>query len=232
MAEDLYGLSLDEFTAARNGLARELAKDGDSTEAERVKALRKPSVPAWLVNQLVRRRKKASKDLLRAGERLRSAQEKALEGGGRNALEKAVAAERKAVEALVGEARDLGEEGGVNVSAATLNRVQSTLHAVSLDPEVREAFEAGDLTEDHEATGVDALALMAVPAGKGRGTGRRGAKKGESAAARKRAREAEAEVQRIEDDLASAERELNSAKERVRQLEGRLARARKAAKAP
>ena len=157
----------------------------------------------------MRRRKKASKDLLRAGERLRSAQEKALGGGGRSALEKAVAAERKAVEGLVAEARKIGEESGVKVSDANLARVQSTLHAVSLDPEVRERFEAGDLVEDHEATGVDALALMAAPAakraaaregeegrcrggpeagsrGRGRGSAHRGGARGGKAGAQRR----------------------------------------------
>lgn len=229
MAEDLYGLPLDEFTAARNRLASDLKKAGDKVEAKRVKALRKPSASAWLVNQLVRRRKKAAKDLLRAGERLRSAQEKALGGSGRDALEKAVAAERKAVEGLVAEARRIAADGNVNASDANLARVQSTLHAVGVDAEVREAFEAGELVEDREATGIDALALMAAPATK---SGKKGkTKEDDSAAARKQRRKAEAEVSRVEDDLAAARRELNAAKERVKQLEGRLARARKAVSA-
>ena len=227
MAEDLYALPLDEFTAARNRLAKELGKDGDPDEAARVKALRKPSAAAWLVNQLVRRRKKAAKDLLRAGERLRSAQEKALGGGSRSALEKTVAAEREAVEKLVAEARKIASESGSKASDASLARVQSTLHAVSLDAEVREAFEAGELVEDQEATGIDALALMAAPRGKrGGGTAKR-----DGAAAKKRQREAEAEVRRAEEKLDAAKRELNAAKERVKQMEGRLARARKAVSA-
>ena len=228
MAEDLYGLPLDEFTAARNQLARELAKSGDQSEAARVKTLRKPSAPAWLVNQLVRRRKKASRELLGAGDRLRAAQEKALDGGarGRAALEKAIAAERGAVESLVAEARKIADESGVRASDANLGRVQSTLHAVSLDDEVREAFEAGELVEDREATGVDALALMAAPARKRRGGT---AKKDDPAVARKRLLEAEAEEKRINQELEASQRELNAAKERVKQLEGKLGRARKAA---
>jgi len=226
VAEDLYALPLDEFTAARNMLASELKKAGDPEEAKRVKGLRKPSQPAWIVNQLVRRRKKGSKDLLRAGERLRKAQEQALGGGQRKALEGAVAAERKAVEALVSAAREIAEKGGVKVSDANLARISDTLHAVSLDEDVRERFEAGDLVEDHAATGVDALALMTAPAAKSRG----GRAKRDDAAARK-LREAEAEEARIEKELESARRELNAANERVKQLEGRLARARKAVSA-
>ena len=229
MAEDLYGLQLDEFTAARNRLAKELAKSGETEEAARVKALRKPSAAAWLVNQLVRRRKKAAKDLLRSGERLRKAQEKALEGGARGPLEKAMAAEREAVEELVAEARKVADESGVKASDANLTRVQSTLHAVSLDSDVRAIFEAGELTEDHEATGIDALALMATPSGKARGKGQK--RKRDVAAAKKRQREAEADEKRAEEELAASRRELNAAQERVKQLEGRLARARKAVRA-
>lgn len=226
MAEDLYALPLDEFTAARNRLARDLAKAGDKDEAARVKALRKPSAPAWVVNQLVRRRKKAAKDLMRSGERLRKAQEKSLGGGGRGGLEKAVAAERDAVQALLAEARKISEEDGVKLSDANLAKVQDTLHAVSLDPEVRKAFEAGELVSDHEATGIDALALMAPAPKKSAGGGGKAKKNG--AAKRERVREAEAEEQRIEEELNAARRELNAATERVKQLEGHVRRAQKA----
>ena len=223
VADDLYGLPLDEFTPARNELAKELKKAGDAEEAERIKGLKKPSAPAWIVNQLVRRKKKETKALLRAGDGLRSAQEKALGGGGRSPLEKAIAAERQAVEQLVAAAREVAESGGVKASDANLARVQSTLHAVSLDDDVRERFEAGELIEDHEATGVDTLALMAAPARKREG----GRSKRNGAAERKRLRDAEGAVRRAEDELEAAQRELNAAKERVKQLEGRLARARK-----
>lgn len=227
MAEDLYGLPLDEFTKARNTLARELTRGGEKDEAARVKALRKPSQPAWIVNQLTRRRKREAKALLRAGDRLRSAQEKTLGGGGRAALEKAVAAERRAVEDLTEAAREVAAQGSVTASGANLARVADTLHAVSLDAEVRERFEAGDLTEDHAATGLEAMALMAPAPRKPRGAGGK-PKKDAGAAARKRLRKAEAEELRVEEELDAARRELNAAQERVRQLEGRLTRAQKA----
>ncbi|MCC7125349.1 MAG: hypothetical protein IT178_10910, partial [Acidobacteria bacterium] len=47
----LYQGPLDGFTAARNALAAALKKSGDKAGAERVKALAKPSVTAWAVNQ-------------------------------------------------------------------------------------------------------------------------------------------------------------------------------------
>src|SRR5262249_51149563 len=48
--DQLYGLPLGEFTAARNEAAAELSGD----EAKRVKALRKPTGAAAAVNRLVR----------------------------------------------------------------------------------------------------------------------------------------------------------------------------------
>ena len=53
-ADLLYGLPLDEFTPARNAAAKELRDQGLKAEADAVKALAKPSVAAWAVNQLTR----------------------------------------------------------------------------------------------------------------------------------------------------------------------------------
>jgi hypothetical protein len=47
--DELYQLPLDEFTAARNALAKSLKGE----EAESVKRLQKPTIVPWAVNQLV-----------------------------------------------------------------------------------------------------------------------------------------------------------------------------------
>jgi len=54
--ERLYGLDLDEFIPARDATARRLRSDGRREQADHVKALRKPSNPAWIVNRLARAR--------------------------------------------------------------------------------------------------------------------------------------------------------------------------------
>ena len=72
----LFELPLDEFTPARNELARRLKGEGDKEAAEHVQALAKPSVPAWAINQLARQEKAKVKALLDAGTKLRKAQEK------------------------------------------------------------------------------------------------------------------------------------------------------------
>ena len=48
----LFKLPLAEFTGARNTLAAQLKQGGRRDEADFVKALAKPSISAWAVNQL------------------------------------------------------------------------------------------------------------------------------------------------------------------------------------
>jgi hypothetical protein len=67
---DLYGLPLDEFTAARDAEAKRLRAEGDAEAAKAVKALRKPSRAAWAINRAVRSEPEAVKELVGAGERL------------------------------------------------------------------------------------------------------------------------------------------------------------------
>jgi len=78
--DELFALPLDEFTAARNALAKRLKQDGDAEAAEQVRALPKPSVAVWTVNQLARREPDAIRSLLNVAARLRSAQERSLHG--------------------------------------------------------------------------------------------------------------------------------------------------------
>src|SRR5687768_15461476 len=72
--DSLFQGSLTEFTAARNALAMRLKKEGRAADAERVKALAKPSAPAWAVNQLFWENPKAFDRLIAVGERVRKAQ--------------------------------------------------------------------------------------------------------------------------------------------------------------
>src|SRR5688572_8410062 len=60
----LYRLPLGEFTAVRNALAKQLQKKGEGDAANEVKALPKPSVSAWAVNQLFEREADRMRSLL------------------------------------------------------------------------------------------------------------------------------------------------------------------------
>ena len=136
----LYALPLDEFTALRNELAKRLKKEGEEDAAEEVTALVKPSVPAWTINQLARRQKKEVQALLATGTRLRKAQERALAGGGADALKAAQAEERESVRDLTQRAATILEEAGRPATRAVLERVRATLGAAVLtDPGARGA---------------------------------------------------------------------------------------------
>src|SRR5690349_9061004 len=53
--DDLYGLKLEEFTPARDALAKRLRADKLRDEAQTVAHLQKPNRTAWTVNQVYRR---------------------------------------------------------------------------------------------------------------------------------------------------------------------------------
>ncbi len=120
--EELYGLPPAEFTRARDERAKELRKSGDREAADGVKALRKPTVAAWALNQLARQRGKELGRLLKAGEGLRAAQEELLAGGDRSAFQKAAAAERELVAELTGATREIVSEAGERPARASTRR--------------------------------------------------------------------------------------------------------------
>jgi len=162
-ADELYGLPDDEFTAARDALAKRLRGEKRREEADEVKALRRPNVAAGAINRAVREH--GADDLLAAGEALREAHEALLSGDGdAAAVREATAREREAV-------RDFARLAlGEDATASTDEKVRATLHAASVDDDVRALLEAGRLERDAEA-GADPMALLAAGATKSRGSG-------------------------------------------------------------
>jgi hypothetical protein len=69
----LYGLPPEQFTAARNQLAKTLRDTGDESGSTVVKALRKPTIAAWLANRLVRIAPDQVAELTEFGDELRQA---------------------------------------------------------------------------------------------------------------------------------------------------------------
>jgi hypothetical protein len=151
----LYSLPLEDFTGERNELARELRAEGRREDAERVKALRKPSVSAWAVNRAVREEPGLLEALLGAGGELRQAHRQASRGGGAAQLREAAGAEREAVEALAGAAR---KAAGRRAGDALMDRVRATLHAASLDEPARDLVARGLVVDDLVAVGLGPFA--------------------------------------------------------------------------
>jgi hypothetical protein len=160
----LYSLPLDQFTVARDGLAKQLRRDGSRAQADGVKALRKPSIAAWALNQLRRRDADAVNRLIAAGERLREAQERLLASGDRGALRGAAEEERRLVDELARAGERQLEDAGQQASGATKTRLWSTLRAIAGDPEARELLASGRLVLDYE---ISDLGLGVGPAPSG-----------------------------------------------------------------
>jgi hypothetical protein len=159
---DLYGLPLEEFTKTRDDLAKELRKAGKKEAADEVKALRKPSVSAWVIDQLARRHPQEMKALVKAGDDLRKAQRGAVSGRDPEQLREATRSHRDRLDDLTSFARHELDAGG-----QTLQRVAQTLRAASIDKQASKALLAGTLATDVEQAGFGPL-LSEVPLPAGR----------------------------------------------------------------
>jgi hypothetical protein len=154
--DELFGLPPEEFVATRDEVARRLRREGDTEAARRVKALRRPSLSAWAVNQLARSQQRALEGLLAAGERLRAAHQAALAGGDAADLRAATRAEREAVAGLVSAALDRLREAGHPTTETTRDRIAATLHAGAASPEAADLVRHGRLTADLDPSGFGA----------------------------------------------------------------------------
>lgn len=161
MADDpaaaLYGLDLEEFIGARDALAKELRAGGDREGAAAVKKLAKPTRAAWAVNRLVRDRPDEIAALVEAGAALAGAQEQLLDGADADVLRSAATAARALVDALAAEAP---------VDGAARDKVRATLHAATVDAEVRAEVAAGRVVKERSAAGFGGLDAL-IAAGRG-----------------------------------------------------------------
>lgn len=160
----LYGLPLEEFVAERDALAKSLRADKRREDADAVKALRKPSVAAWAVNQALRTQPDEQAALLEAGDALRAAQDDLLEGRGDAATARAATeTERQAVGRLVTAARGLARDKGF-LNDAVLDRVRETLHAAATDEEARAEVQAARVSRERRPAAFGGLEGFAAPA--------------------------------------------------------------------
>ena len=152
IADELYALPLGEFTPARDARAKAL-KGTDLAAA--VKALRKPSLAAWVVNLLVRRDADQVTQVLDLGAALRDAAA-GMQGEELRALTRQ---RRQLTAAVTTGARSLAAGEGVKVTQAVADQVESTLTAAMLDARCAEAVRSGLLVTALAATGVGEVDL-------------------------------------------------------------------------
>lgn len=149
IADELYAVDPAEFVPKRAELVRRLRAEKQRETAATVAKLRRPSPAAWAVNQLARRHRDELEGLVRLGEELRAAQERALGGAGAAELRQAARDRRDAVAALTGAAARLLAERGGGVDAH-LPGVTATLEAASLDADAAATVLAGRLAAELE----------------------------------------------------------------------------------
>jgi hypothetical protein len=123
--EQLYQLPLDQFTGARNTLAKELKQPA-------IKDLEKPSLAAWAVNQLFWKQRRTYDRLTDTGERLRAEHRKLLTGKSAD-IRTAEQAHRETVRAALDTIKSVLNEAGHATTESTLNAVQETLEALPSD---------------------------------------------------------------------------------------------------
>jgi hypothetical protein len=157
IADTLYALPLGDFTAARDARAKELK---GSDLAAPVKALRKPSLAAWVVNLLVRRDADQVAQVLDLGSALRDAAA-GMEG---EELRSLTRQRRQLTAAVTTGARSLAAGEGVRVTQAVADQVEATLTAAMVDPRCAEAVRSGLLVTALASTGVDEVDLSAAVA--------------------------------------------------------------------
>jgi hypothetical protein len=200
---ELHRHDRDDFVARRDEVVRRLRSEGRRDDAAEIRALRKPTAAAWVVNQLSQEAKGDVAELLRVGGRMRKAKTP-------KALREAAGDERDAIGRLMARAEDIAGRQ----SAATMERVRETLHAAAVDEDVGGLVAAGRLTVEQRAIGFGAPgALRTDPAAPKRAAAdtddRR--QRRELQAAQRRVARAESAHQRATDEAARAPRELERA---------------------
>lgn len=245
--DQLFQLPLGEFTAERNALAKRAGKDGAA-----IKALQKPPVAAWAVNQLFFKDRDRYDALIAASEDMRRTHKAVLEGKNGD-LRTAGREHDVAVDAALKSTITLLKDAGQPVTDATRQAILNTLRALPAD----EA--PGRLTRTLSPGGFEMLAGISPKAGakappprlsivapaKGRGAPQKENATAQREAARERerraaleravrdadqrARQAEFEAARAARDVAKAEQRVERAQDAVREAQRELEEAQEAA---
>ena len=158
----LFKLPLTEFIGTRKNLAAQLKKDGNADEAECVKALAKPPISAWTVNQLYWTHREAFDELLATGQRFRKAQASGKMANMREALD----GRREALSQLSDLASEILRDAGHNPSLDTLRRITTTLEALSSYESLSDGLTPGRLTQDVDPPGFDSFGSFVPSAAK------------------------------------------------------------------
>jgi hypothetical protein len=220
--DELYTLPLRDFIPARDRLAAKLTAANQRDRAGEVKALRRPTVAAWVVNQLAHRNRAELRRLIDAGEVLRNAQRRVLRGGHANELHAAAKRRQETLRALRNLAGEILREAG---AAARVEDVLATLEAASVDRGAAKAVTAGQLSRELPRPAgfgeSGQLPLLQTPQTRPAREPRR-SPEAEGRQKRRRARQLTAEAKHLERDAARSDAIATRASRRTATLARRV----------
>jgi hypothetical protein len=153
--DQLYQLPLEEFTTARNGLARTAGPD-----AAEVRKLAKPPMAAWAVNQLYWKRRDVYDALIEAATAVRKTH-KAILGGRHADLREPAKEHDQALESALKATLTILQEAGHPATDSTRQTVLTTLRALPTD------VTPGRLTEALQPGGFEMLQGLSIAGGGG-----------------------------------------------------------------
>jgi hypothetical protein len=254
----LFELQPEEFTAARDRLAKDLSGRGEGDAAREVKALRRPTAAAWAVNQVVRRHAKRLDRLIAVGEEIRTAQRRAASGLSAEGFAQGVAERRAMVSELAQAAAEVLVEAGRTPTQSHIDAAGATFEAAASDPRSAESVRSGRLSKElAPPSGFEVLEGLSVvptteeeeprpsprpsPADRKTAQAQRDLRAAQrdverwtrrAATAREESRALEREAREADKEAGRLERDLERARKRASELQGRSrASARKAEEA-
>jgi hypothetical protein len=213
IAAALYSGAPAEFVSSRSARADDL---DDAALAAAVRALRKPSVAAWVVNVFAHERAAQLGEALQLAAELREAQED-LDAP---ALAKLGRERRALTRRLAEAAADLAGSRGERVTTATVEAVAQTISAAFYDQAAAAAVASGRLVRALEPSGSEDDVREAVAGGIPE-LKPLGPRQPDELQARRERREAERTVSAAEKEFAAAERALAAQDATVQKLDAR-----------
>jgi len=205
----LYQLPPAEFTAARNALAKSAG-----TNAGAIRALTKPPLPAWAVNQLYWRDRRTWDALVDASENLRRAN-KAVLSGRSGDVRTAGQVHDEAVQDALKATLEIVSRSGHPATDATRQSILNTLRALPGDEP------AGRLTRVLQPGGFEMLAGLSIT----KATKEHAKATKEDAKEQTRSKAEAKALTHAREAAASADRALKDAEQAVRRHEFEIARA-------
>ncbi|GAA3099023.1 nucleotide-binding universal stress UspA family protein [Kribbella aluminosa] len=141
-ADAVYAAPAADFIATRNELAKQLKAAGDPLGSTRLKALRKPTVAAWIANLVARTLPDELDDLLALGDEFREATAD-LDG---ERLRELTPRRHQLLDQLAKEAARLAGDAGQKLSPDVGQKLRETLDAALVDPAAGDAVREGRLS--------------------------------------------------------------------------------------